>query len=85
MSRTLSVCSWSSATTKLGVRVVDHIGHLGEDGVLVDAQWPALEALGGQFGIDPFRPVVADDGQGIVILKAQGSQAQGEVFYMLIV
>jgi hypothetical protein len=41
----------------------------------------ALEGLGGQFGVDPFRPVVADDGQGIaIVFETQGDQAQGEVF-----
>ncbi len=58
--------------------VLEHVGHLVGNRVLVDGDGNAAEALDGGKGRIKARTVVADDGDGVAALDADLAQADGE-------
>ena len=65
------------------VAVIDHVGHFGEVGILVDAHRSGAGRLRGQLGDDPLRPVVADDGHLAAPLEAQRDEPEREIAHPL--
>ena len=61
-----------------GLRVVDHVVHLGRDGILVDGHGDAAEGLGGEHGPVELRAIVADDGDLVPAPETQAGQTQGD-------
>ena len=53
--------------------------HFRRDGILINAHGFGPQGLGRQFGDDPLRTVVADDGHGVFGLESQFVQTQREV------
>ena len=57
---------------EFGLRVVDDVGDLLEDRILIDPGAESAGGLGGELGDDPFGLVVADDGNLVSRLESRG-------------
>jgi hypothetical protein len=65
--------------------VVPDVGELLGDGVLVDGNGHAAQALGGDLGPVQARPVVADHGEPVAAGEPERGQTQGEIPHLLLI
>ena len=66
-----------------GLGVIEHIGELGRDRVLVDRDGDAAEALRGELRDIEARAVLADDRQLVAAPEALGGEAEREIAHLL--
>src|SRR5210317_860412 len=59
--------------------MINDIGNFTENGVLKYTERDCTGSLGGQFGINPFRPVAADNSNGLSGFEAKGNKSQRKI------